>query len=83
MVIVRRARIVTPVSWIAGPKWLTSEQALQLGGHEVEVLEVFIWDIGVEAEQEGHTGPSIETAFSISKSVHGLFSIGMIKVQVV
>jgi hypothetical protein len=52
---VRRARIVTPVSWIVAPEWLTVEEASELSGHDPEVLVDLIWDGGVEAKQEGET----------------------------
>jgi hypothetical protein len=55
VVMVRSARIVTPVSWIAAPEWLSVEQASELGGHDPEVLEELIWEGGLEAKQEDDT----------------------------
>lgn len=41
-------RIITPVTWLEAPEWLTPEQAAALTGHSLENIQAIVQDGGVE-----------------------------------
>jgi len=47
------ARIVTPVTWLAAPEWLTVQEAAELSGHDRGVLHWMIRDGAVDTKLEG------------------------------
>jgi hypothetical protein len=53
--ICQATRIVTPVTWLAAPEWLTVQQAVELSGHDEDTVKWLILDGGVEARQDGDT----------------------------
>ena len=48
-------RIITPVSWLAAPDWLTIQQACYLSGHDEDTMRWLIQDGDVEAKHNGNT----------------------------
>ena len=46
-------RIVTPVSWIAAPEWLTIQEACELSGHGVDTMRWLTQDGAVDTKREG------------------------------
>jgi len=48
-------RVVTPVSWVAAPEWLTVQEACELSGHDVDTLRWMIQDGAVDTRREGDT----------------------------
>ena len=53
LVMVRTARIVTPVSWVAAPESLKIEQASELISYDLDILVDLIWDGAAEIKQTG------------------------------
>jgi len=49
------ARIITPVSWVFAPEWLTVGEASHLSGHDKDTVLWLIEDGDVEAKQDGDT----------------------------
>ena len=50
---VQTARIITPVSWLAAPEWLTIEEACYLSGHDEATMRYLILDGNVETKCHG------------------------------
>ena len=48
-------RVITPVSWIAAPEWLTVREACELSGHDVDTLHWMIQDGALDTRREGDT----------------------------
>ena len=49
------ARIVTPVTWLAAPDWLTPQQASELSGHDLDVIYWLVLDGAVDTKVDGDT----------------------------
>ena len=47
---VQTARVITPVSWLAAPEWLTIEEACYLSGHDEATMRYLILDGNVESK---------------------------------
>jgi excisionase family DNA binding protein len=51
--VVPQARIVTPVTWMFAPEWLTVQEACDLSGHDRGTMLHIIETEGVDAERDG------------------------------
>jgi len=52
---VQERRIVTPVTWLAAPDWLTVSEAAWLSGHDEDTIERLVWEGDVDTRREGDT----------------------------
>ena len=48
-------RIITPISWVAAPPWLTIPEACRLSGHDEATVNWLIREGGVDARRDGDT----------------------------
>jgi len=48
-------RVITPVTWIEAPEWLTVDEACELSGHDRGMMLHIIEIGGVDAERDGDT----------------------------
>ena len=48
-----RRRVVTPVTWLAAPDWLTLQQAAELTGHSLDNIQEIVRTGGVELRKDG------------------------------
>jgi hypothetical protein len=48
----RPARLVTPITWLYAPDWLTSEQAAYLSGHNLDTIDFLAQDGCVDTDDE-------------------------------
>jgi hypothetical protein len=46
-------RIITPVTWLAAPEWLTPQQAAAITGHPLEIIQAVSAEGGVELQEDG------------------------------
>lgn len=53
--ICQATRIITPVTWLAAPDWLTVEEASYLSGHDEDTVKWLVLDGGVDAKRDGDT----------------------------
>jgi hypothetical protein len=49
----QETRIITPVTWLAAPDWLTPEEAAYLSGHDVDLIRWLMEDGSVETNEAG------------------------------
>ena len=47
------SRIITPVTWLAAPDWLTIPEAAWLSGHDEDTIERLVWEGDVDTRREG------------------------------
>jgi len=53
MMLWQTTRIITPVTWLAAPDWLTIPEAAWLSGHDEDTIEWLICEGDVDARREG------------------------------